>query len=379
MTLTLFEPTHLRGLLLGNRFVRSATWEGLAAADGSATPALETLYADLAGHDVGLVISGHAFVDPAGRLGLRQLGAHDDALVPSLAELASAVHRADGKIALQISHAGLAATAGGAAGPGRSPGEDAVKAPFGPSVLQTDAGPVGRAMTAEQIAAVPQAFAAAAARAAAAGYDAVQIHAAHGYLLSSFLSPFFNKRTDEYGGDAGQRVRLAGEVVAAVRGAVGPDYPVLIKINSEDFLPGGITVDDMLVTAAAVAKAGADAIELSGGTSLSGDFRSVRTGAALHGSRGAYYQAAALRLKRSLKVPIMLVGGVRTLAEAERIVAEGVADYVSLSRPLLCEPGLVARWKRGDGAPPRCSSCNECFYRGLRGDGVACIRSRTGS
>jgi 2,4-dienoyl-CoA reductase-like NADH-dependent reductase (Old Yellow Enzyme family) len=361
----LFRPSSIKGMQLRNRFVRSATWEGLAGADGAATPKLESLYADLA-ITVGLVITGHAFVDPQGGLGLQQLGAHDDLLVPSLAGLAVEVQRAGGAVALQISHAGLMANRPGAAG--------GPAAPLGPSPLQTDSGPQGRAMTADQVAAVPPAFARAAARARAAGYDAVQIHAAHGYLLSEFLSPYFNRRADEYGGDAWGRARLAAEVVAAVRTAVGPDYPVLIKLNSEDFLPGGATVDDLLVTAAAVQGAGVDAVELSGGTSLSGDYRSVRTGEALRRRRGAYYEAAALKLRPSLKVPLMLVGGIRTLAEAERVVAEGVADYVSLSRPLICESGLVGRWQRGERRASRCRSCNECFFRGLRGEGVACVR-----
>ena len=230
-------------------------------------------------------------------------------------------------------------------------------------------------MTPAQIAAVPPAFARAAARARAAGYDAVQIHAAHGYLLSEFLSPFFNRRTDRYGGDPGRRARLAAEVVAAVREAVGPDFPVLIKLNSEDFLPGGATTDDLLVTAAAVQQAGVDAIELSGGTSLSGDYRSVRTGEALRGParrllRGRRPQAqadieGAAHPGRRYPHP----GGGR----AGR--GEGVAEYMSLSRPLICEPDLVARWQSGDRRASRCRSCNECFYRGLRGEGVACVRT----
>ena len=367
----LFAPSAIAGMGLPNRFVRSATWEGLAAADGSATVELGRLYALLARNAVGLVITGHAFVDPGGGLGEQQLGAHIDALVPSLAGLADAVHLAGGRVALQISHAGLMANRPGAAG---TPG-----APLGPSVLETEAGPQGTAMTLDQIAAVPPAFGRAAARARTAGYDAVQIHAAHGYLLSEFLSPYFNRRTDAYGGDAICRARLAAEVVAAVRGAVGPGYPVLVKINSEDFLPEGVTADDMLVTAAAVEEAGVDAIELSGGTSLSGDYRSVRTGAALRGSRGAYYEAAAIKLRSRVKVPLVLVGGIRTLTEAERLVAEGVADYVSLSRPFICEPGLVARWQGGDRRPSRCRSCNECFYRGFRGEGVTCVRNLPGA
>ena len=367
----LFAPSVIAGMVLPNRFVRSATWEGLAAADGSVTGELERLCAQLATNAVGLVITGHAFVDPAGGLGLQQLGAHADAMLPPLAGLADAVHQAGGRVALQISHAGLMANRPSAAG--------GPAAPLGPSTLETESAPQGTAMTLDEITAVTTAFGRAAARARAAGYDAVQIHAAHGYLLSEFLSPFFNRRTDAYGGDARGRTRLAMEVVGAVRASVGSDYPVLIKLNSEDFLPGGITVDDMLVTAAAVQEAGVDAIEMSGGTSLSGDYRSVRTGAALRGSRGAYYKAAALRLKPHLRVPLMLVGGIRTLAEAERLVGDGAADYISLSRPLICEPGLVARWQRGDLRPSRCRSCNECFYRGFRGEGVACIRNLPGA
>jgi 2,4-dienoyl-CoA reductase-like NADH-dependent reductase (Old Yellow Enzyme family) len=362
MNATLFESTILNGMTLANRFVRSATWEGLATADGSATREMAALYAALATAGLGLIISGHAFVDVRGRLGLRQLGAHADSLVPSLAGLAAAVHDARGAIALQISHAGL--VAGNVEG-----GPDD---PLGPSDPPAGSGLRGRAMTLEEAATVPAAFARAAARVRAAGFDAVQIHAAHGYLLSEFLSPFFNERSDEYGGGAPQRARLVSEVVAAVRAAVGPDYPVLIKLNSEDFLPGGATVADLLVTAAALQAAGVDAIELSGGTSLSGDYRSVRTGAALRGRRTAYYEAAAQALRPNLTVPLILVGGVRTVAEAERIVAEGVADYVSLSRPLICEPDLIARWKRGDRRASRCRSCNECFNRGFRGEGVTC-------
>jgi 2,4-dienoyl-CoA reductase-like NADH-dependent reductase (Old Yellow Enzyme family) len=367
MMATVFEDTRIRGLVLPSRFVRSATWEGLAAPDASATRELAELYGRLARSGVGLVISGHAFVDPAGRLQALQLGAHDDALIPSLGWLADAVHGAGGKLALQLSHAGLLA-------PGDE-GKGAHGGGFGPSVLRTEGGPVGREMTLEQISAVPPAFARAALRARRAGCDAVQIHAAHGYLLSSFLSPFFNRREDAYGGDLPNRARLVAEVVGAVRDAVGPDYPVLIKMNSEDFLPGGLTVDDLPARAAVVEHAGIDAVEVSGGTSLSGDYRSVRAGAALRAKKGAYYAEAARSLKASSSLPVVVTGGIRALAEAERLVAGGVADCVGLSRPLICEPDLIARWRSGDTGPSRCRSCNECFHRGFRGEGVVCVRA----
>jgi 2,4-dienoyl-CoA reductase-like NADH-dependent reductase (Old Yellow Enzyme family) len=165
---------------------------------------------------------------------------------------------------------------------------------------------------------------------------------------------------------------LAVEVTAAVRAAVGPDYPVLVKMNSEDFVPGGMTVDDMVESAALIAAAGADAIELSGGTSLSGDLGPLRTRSGIPQDHEAYYQDAALKLKQRVKVRVILVGGIRTFDAAERLVADGYADYVALSRPLVCEPGLVARWESGDRTASLCRSDNRCFYKGLKREGMYC-------
>lgn len=360
MISVLFETTAIRGMELSNRFVRSATWEGMAEDDGWATPALTELYLGLARGGVGLIVSSHAFVSAEGKAVHNQLGVHDDALIPSLSELAAAVHAAGGRIALQLAHGGLWSLASGAGGP------------LGPSVLATETGPAGREMSIADMAAVTAAFANAAQRAQAAGFDAVQIHAAHGYLLSEFLSPLFNKRHDAYGGDASGRARLAVDVVAAVRAAVGPDYPVLIKMNSEDFVPGGATVDDMLESAIAIVQAGVDAIELSGGTSLSGDLGPLRTKTGIPEDREAYYQDAGLKLKQKVMVPVMLVGGIRTFEGAERLVEQGFADYVAFSRPLVCEPDLVARWERGDRGPSICRSDNRCFYKTLKREGVYC-------
>lgn len=357
----LFEATTIRGMVLPNRFVRSATWEGLAAPDGSSTPALNEMSCALARGGVGLIISGHAYVSAEGRAGQWQLAADSDEMKPGLADLAAAVHAAGGVIALQIAHAGLR---------GLSPGGGL---PLGPSVLETDEGRVGREMGPSDLAAVTLAFARAAARARDTGFDAVQIHAAHGYLLSQFLSPFFNKRTDAYGGSVRNRARLPIEVVEAVRGAVGPGFPVLVKMNSEDFLPGGLTVDHMLETAAMLAEAGIDAIELSGGTFLSGDKKSVRPGGAAREEPEAYYEAAAVRYKQTIPVPLMLVGGIRTFETAERLVAGGATDYISLCRPLIREPGLVNRWRSGDRRPSSCRSDNRCFVRGTKGEGVRCV------
>jgi 2,4-dienoyl-CoA reductase-like NADH-dependent reductase (Old Yellow Enzyme family) len=228
-------------------------------------------------------------------------------------------------------------------------------------------------MTAQDFEALINAFVIAAGRARTAGFDAVQIHAAHGYLLSQFLSPHFNKRTDEYGGTIQNRSRLLLEVLQGIRKVVGPDYPVFLKLNSEDFLPGGLTREDMVQTAAMLEGAGIDGIELSGGTFLSGTNNPSRPGKPGAGQPEAYYEAAATQYKEKVRVPLMLVGGIRTLETAERLITEGVADYISLCRPLIREPGLINRWYSGDRRPAFCISDSGCFKPGFEGKGVSCV------
>jgi 2,4-dienoyl-CoA reductase-like NADH-dependent reductase (Old Yellow Enzyme family) len=363
---TLFERITLNGMALPNRFVRSATWEGLAAPDGSVTDALVDSMRALAEGHVGLIISGHAFVSPEGRAGGWQLSVGSDEFLPGLEKMVLAVHEAGGKIALQLAHAGIRGAAGSEGFPA-----------LGPSPLETGSGVMGREMSEAELEAVVQAFAAAAARAQAAGFDAVQIHSAHGYLLSQFLSPFFNKRTDGYGGDLPGRTRLPREVIAAVREAVGPGYPVLLKINTADFLPGGMTEDQMLGAVPILEEAGVDSIELSGGTSLSTpDRRAMRVPSDPEAPPEPYYEDAAVWFKETTTLPLMLVGGIRTFETAERLVSQGIADYVALSRPLICEPDLVRRWESGDLSPSTCRSDNRCFVRALKGRGLVCAYSR---
>jgi 2,4-dienoyl-CoA reductase-like NADH-dependent reductase (Old Yellow Enzyme family) len=356
----LFEQTTIAGMSLGNRFVRSATAEGLASATGASTPALEAMLAELADGGVGLVIAGYAYVSPEGKDQAGQLGVCVDEQVPGLAALASAVQAAGGAAALQLAHAGCF-------GVPEISGLD----PLGPSPLRAGDG-AGRAMERDELAAVTAAFASAARRARAAGFDAVQIHAAHGYLLSQFLSPYFNRRTDAYGGDVTHRARLLLEVVEAVRGEVGEGYPVLVKMNAADFLPGGLSGDDMLRVAAMLEDRGIDCIELSGGTGLVQGLSFSRVGRPALGEPEAYYEAAARRFKREVGLPLMLCGGIRAFETAERLVAEGATDYISLSRPLIREPRLVERWRAGDRRPATCISDNGCFDVLDEGRGLAC-------
>ena len=210
----LFEPSEINGMKLANRFVRSATWEGMAADDGACTPKLTDLMVGLARGGVGLIISSHAYVSPEGQAGPWQLGIYDDRLIPGLGDMTTAVHKNGGKIVMQLAHAGYFA---GAKLTGQTP--------MAPSSVEGFAKGPRNEMTVNDIQAVVKAYGAAAKRAQIAGFDGVQIHSAHGYLLSQFLSPAFNQRQDEYGGDIGNRARALLEVFREVRQAVGEDYP----------------------------------------------------------------------------------------------------------------------------------------------------------
>ena len=360
----LFEETQIKGMVLANRFVRSATWEGMAGDDGSATPRLIDCMAALAGGGVGLIISSHAYVHREGQAGPWQLGVYSDDLIPGLTALADAVHENNGKIVLQLAHAGFFADA-------RLTGHP----PLAASNIEGIAKSPRKELTAEEIGQIVRAFAEGAARAKKAGLDGVQIHAAHGYLLSQFLSPAFNRRTDDYGGSIENRARALMDVLRAVRGAVGPDYPVLVKLNGRDFIDNGLDLEDSLQAGRMLAKGGIDAIELSGGFLTGGKLSPSRTG--IHSEeKEAYFRQEAKAFREQTGVPLILVGGNRSFQTAERIVAEGTADYISLSRPLIREPGLINRWKSGNLAKSACISCNQCFGPGIAGEGIYCVAEK---
>ncbi len=163
------------------------------------------------------------------------------------------------------------------------------------------------------------------------------------------------------------------EVLRRVRDAVGPDYPVLIKMNSEDFVDGGFSVDDMLAAALMLEKAGIDAIELSGGSALSPKYISSRLGRIEREEDEVYYREAARRYKEKVHVPLMLVGGIRSYGVAQKLVEDGIADYIALSRPLIREPGLINRWRSGDTGKATCVSDNGCFTPARAGRGLSCV------
>lgn len=370
----LFESSSINGMQLANRFVRSATWEGMAGNSGEVTPQLIETITTLARGGVGLIVSSHAYVRPEGQATPHQLGVYGDELIPGLGKLSRAVHEQGGSIVLQLAHAGCLAA-------GKLTGRSAAVV----SDIEGLAAIERKELTVEDIRELVEAYAAAAFRASLAGFDGVQLHSAHGYLLSQFLSPLFNKRRDEYGGSVRNRARIHLEICSAIRKAAGPDFPVMIKMNCRDFKEGGLSLDDSVLIAALLAEGGFDAIELSGGLlpaalGVTGKI-DTRDNSSPHRpginspEKEAYFEQEA-RAFRHCTAPLILVGGIRSFEVAERIVEGGTADYISMSRPFIREPDLINRWKSGDRRKAECKSDNLCFKPGFEGEWVYCVAAK---
>ena len=330
----LMEPFEMGGLKMGNRLVRSATWEAMAPRDGSVTSELADVYGELAAGGVGAIITGFTSVAANDRYfgGMARLS--DDALVEGHAELVRRVHAHGTPVIAQLALGAYYRADGRQVEPDR--------------------------MTKADIATVVCWFADAARRAAAADYDGVQIHLAHSFFLSRFVSPAHNHRTDSYGLSAEGRAKIALDILAAAREAT-PGLHVGAKVNSDDFAVGGLDNAQSMELCLLLDAAGIDHIEVSGnGTSRGG----VRPG------RGeGYFAGFAAELAKRASTSIICVGGWRsTEAMQAALDSTGIAA-LSLSRPLVREPGLPARWAAGDTAPSACVSCNACYDT----PGHACI------
>ena len=355
---TLFEPTRINGLELANRFVRSATAEGAALPNGDVSEHQVNVLTTLAKGGVGLIITGAAYVSPEGGVS-GGTGICNDSQIEGHRRITKSVHEAGGKIALQVFHNGKMASK---ADTGLTPLVVSKDDNMGDDVREMDAADFQR---------ISEAFVQGAVRAKTAEYDAVQFHVAHGYFLHQVLSPNDNRRTDEYGGTLEKRIRVIAKIIAKTRKAVGVGYPLLLKINSEDFIENGVTLEDSLEAAKQFVAAGIDAVEVSSGLVL----ESARVGIN-SAAKEAYNRRQAARFKESLPVPVMLVGGVRSLEVAETLLENHVADYFSLSRPLVAEPALINRWKSGDTQKAFCKSCNSCFKPLMTGEAVFCAVKR---
>jgi 2,4-dienoyl-CoA reductase-like NADH-dependent reductase (Old Yellow Enzyme family) len=352
----LFEPGHIAGLELKNRLVRSATAERMCDEDGRPEQAMIDLYAELARGGVGLIITGHAFIHESGKAHSEMLAAHRDDLIPSLQALSEVVHQEGGKVVMQINHAG------------RQISEETIgRTPVAPSpVPQVKGGPRPHELTEAEIEELVVAFGKAAGRVKEAGFDGVQLHGAHGYLINQFCSPASNWRLDRWGGSIARRLRFLEEVAAAVRDEMGGDYPLLIKLGIQDFVRDGLTLDDGVEIVRHLADWGIDAVEISCGMGMASSRKDI-----LRPEDEAYFLPQARRVREATDLPLILVGGMRSLEVMESILEEGTADFISMSRPLIREPDLPNQWREGRTERAACISCNNC-WPGPGEYGIAC-------
>jgi len=345
----LFTPTCIGSLEVPNRIVRSATGERMCRPDGRATPALADFYARLARGGAGLIITGHSFVRADGKASEGMMGVHSDAMRPGLAEIVRVVHDAGARIVCQINHAGRQTR------PERIDG----KRPVAPSAVTDRAsGITPRELAADEVEPLVESYVAAARRCREVGFDGVQLHCAHGYLMSEFLSPYTNRREDAWGGSLEARARFPLEALRRIRADLGREYPVLVKLNAEDFIAGGLTLAQSCRIAAMMAEEGVDAVEISAGMAETAD-QIVRKHIDAP-EKEAYFLPYAREFRRHVAVPLLCVGGLRSLAVMEQVISTGAADLVSLCRPLIREPELPRKLREGTATRAACISCNCC-------------------
>jgi 2,4-dienoyl-CoA reductase-like NADH-dependent reductase (Old Yellow Enzyme family) len=349
----LFSHIKIGSMVLPNRFVRSATNEYLTDKDDFVTDRLSELYERLARGGVGLIITGYAYVRKDGKSSPKQAAIYHDRFIPAYKNLLERLNPYPSKIVLQIAHGGR-----------QSRPELCGGTPIGPSpVTDKSTGITPREMTEEDILDVIGCFGVAARRAKEAGFHGVQLHAAHGYLLNQFISPNTNRRRDRWGGSIENRARMLLEVLKECRRQVGKRYPVLVKLSSDDCLKGGLREEEAVEIAKLLDKEGIDAIEVSGGESR----LSVARTDIDSPKKEAYFSHNAWKIKKSVSVPVICVGGIRSLEIMEGIIREGKADMVSMSRPFIREPDLVDKFRKGLITQAACISCNQCFHpKGIR-------------
>jgi 2,4-dienoyl-CoA reductase-like NADH-dependent reductase (Old Yellow Enzyme family) len=365
----LFAPMKIKNMELRNRFVRSATCDGCADTNGHVTDRQVKLFTELAQGGVGLIVVGITFVHKSGQILEVQNSIASDDCIAGFKRLTTVVQDRGAKIALQLFHAG------------RNRVEilrgKNIQA-IAPSFIENDPyfPKKYRSMTEDEIWDVINAFGDGAKRAREAGFDAVQLHAAHGFLPSQFLSPYTNHRTDGWGGPLTNRLRFHREIYRNMRSKVGDDYPVLIKIGVQDGFPGGFEFSEGKIAAQLAAEWGFDSLEISQGLRSSSyegtEFRTEINSL----DREAYFRTWCGEVKKNVEVPVALVGGLKTFELMEEIVQNKEADFISLSRPLINNPRIINEWESGSRRRAGCISCNKCLEALRDGEGLSCKQQR---
>ena len=366
----LFEPKRIGKIETKNRLMRSATAERLVDKNGAVTDDLVSYYELLAKGDVGTIVTGYTAVDPRGRSGWQMMAIDNDNLINGLQRLTKIVHKYDTKIFVQINHCGRY-SAGALIGtnPLAVSVEQPPESPFNKGGIKGGCGDYPpKEATDKEIKGVIKSFVAAAYRARESGFDGVQIHCAHGYLVSQFLSPRTNKRTDDWGGSIENRSRFPMEIIKQIRQKLGSDFPVWIKMNCEDAMEGGLTLDDsiQIINHLKSNNALPDAMEISGGVG----FDKVIRKDILTPEAEAYFLLQAKVFKNTYPdLPLILVGGIRSRGIIEKVLGEKKMDLVAMSRPFIRNPNFPLLLKKGE-SKSDCISCNLCL--GMKREPIKC-------
>jgi 2,4-dienoyl-CoA reductase-like NADH-dependent reductase (Old Yellow Enzyme family) len=350
---TLFTETRIGNMRLKNRFIRSATWENMATEDGYMTDKLYAIYEALAKGEVGLIVTGYANIVEEEKPNAGMMGMYNDSFIDGYKKLTGLVHNHDAKIVMQLAYGGTKTT--------HNVGERVIYAPS--EVCEIGTKTLGKAMTKDDINYIVQAFAKASLRAQKSGFDGVEIHAAHTYLINQFLSPYYNRREDEYGGSLDNRMRLLVEIYAEIRKQVGNEYPILVKLTASEFFDGGLTFGETRIICQQLAAIGVDAIIISGNIHAKA---SGMVGESFDGykiQQEGYFHEYGDVISQELDIPIITVGGLSNIAAIEDIANKTNIKYFALSRPLLAEADLIKRWKEGNRAEVDCERCSKCRTR----------------
>src|SRR5262249_37770972 len=358
------KPGKIGSLAIANRLIRTATSETMATERGEVTDELTNFYSTLARGGAGLLITGHAYVEEVGQCSARQIGIYADTLVPGLSRLTAAVHQNSSRIFCELSHAGSQSVMSNTD-------------PIAPSIIENaifEREP--REMSAADIERVVTAFGQAARRAATAGFDGIHIHGGNGYLISQFNSPFSNRRSDQWGGDADRRSRFFLAVYEAIRAAVGPDMPITARYGLADSAPGQLQLDEGLSRLRVLAARGLNAVEPTYGL-MTTYHENIRPYVAVTPARAlqdwvlprlwspaqpeAYYLPFAKAVKVAVDIPVILVGGIRSTGQMRRILRAGEADFLAAARPFIREPDFPQSLKAGRQGLLDCVSCNICL------------------
>jgi 2,4-dienoyl-CoA reductase-like NADH-dependent reductase (Old Yellow Enzyme family) len=389
-----FEPVTIGGISFKNRIIRSPTHEGLADDRGFPTKALAHMYSRLAKGGIGGIITGYSITQPDGKSPLyRGLMIDNDEAIPLYRELTRAAHDEGVPILLQVAHCGR-----------QTRSASIGFKPVAPSALRDKFynEEIPHELTHDEIEAIIKNFVEAARRGKEAGFDGVQFHAAHGYLLSEFLSPYMNRRRDAWGATTENRARILTEIISRAKRKLGT-FPLWVKMNGHDGRKGGMTVPEAAAIARLLEQSGCDGIEISCGV-MEDNFYSTRF--EVHPAKAIVFYnfksekippafkpllelflktmlrprkpirlfnlPAAREIKKAVTIPVMAVGGVRTLNDVKEVVADGGVDLVSLSKPLLLEPDLVAKFMSGKQDKAKCIDCCYCMLAAERGPTRCC-------